>query len=97
MGAQRDNVNAKKRSGFVGDQAIESDEEDMLGFGGVRKKKGGNDDDDDEQDADGVVKALMDNAHMDEMALAKSSRNTCVSIFWLAYGTRRHLGNDSTT
>ena len=74
MGAQRDNVKAKKRSEFVEDQAVESDEEDMLGFGGVRKKKGGNDDDDDddEHDADGVVKALVDDAHMDEMALAKS-------------------------
>jgi mediator of replication checkpoint protein 1 len=75
MGAQRDTVNAKKkRSEFVEDQAVESDEEDMLGFGGVRKKKGGNDDDDDddEQDADGVVKALVDDADMDELALAKS-------------------------
>jgi len=78
VAAQRDNVKAKtktKRSEFVEDQAVEEDEEDMLGFGGVRKKKGGNDDDDDdddEHDADGVVKALVDDAHMDEMALAKS-------------------------
>jgi mediator of replication checkpoint protein 1 len=76
VAAQRDNVKAKKkRSEFVVDQAVESDEEDMLGFGGVRKKKGGNDDDDDdedEHDADGVVKALVDDGHMDEMALAKS-------------------------
>ena len=73
VAAQRDNAKAKKRSEFVEDQAVESDEEDMLGFGGVRKK-GGNDedDDDDEHDADGVVKALVDDAHMDEMALAKS-------------------------
>lgn len=74
--AQRDNVKAKKkRSEFVEDQAVEEDEEDLLGFGGVRKKKGGNDDDEDEDDeheADGVVKALVDDAHMDEMALAKS-------------------------
>ena len=76
VAAQRDNVKSKtKRSEFVEDQAVEEDEEDMLGFGGVRKKKGGNDDeddDDDEHDADGVVKALVDDAHMDEMALAKS-------------------------
>jgi hypothetical protein len=75
VAAQRDNVKAKKRSEFVEDQAVEEDEEDMLGFGGVRKKKGGNDDDedeDDEHDADGVVKALVDDAHMDEIALAKS-------------------------
>ena len=75
VAAQRDNVKAKKkRSEFVEDQAVESDEEDMLGFGGVRKKKGGNDEDedDDEHDADGVVKALVDDGHMDEMALAKS-------------------------
>jgi hypothetical protein len=74
--AQRDNVKAKKkRSEFVEDQAVEEDEEDMLGFGGVRRKKGSNEDDedeDDEHDADGVVKALVDDAHMDEMALAKS-------------------------
>lgn len=75
VAAQRENMKTKKkRSEFVEDQAVESDEEDLLGFGGVRKKKGGNDDDedDDEHDADGVVKALMDDAHMDEMALAKS-------------------------
>lgn len=73
VAAQRDNVKVK-RSEFVEDQAVEEDEEDMLGFGGVRKK-GGNDDEDDEDDehdADGVVKALVDDAHMDEMALAKS-------------------------
>ena len=76
VAAQRDKVKAKKKwSEFVEDQAAEEDEEDMLGFGGVHKKKGGNDDDedeDDEHDADGVVKALVDDAHMDEMALAKS-------------------------
>ena len=58
VAAQRDNVKAKmKRSEFVEDQAVEEDEEDMLGFGGVRKKKGSNDDDeeDDEHDAEGVV------------------------------------------
>ena len=74
--AQRDTVKAKKkRSEFVEDQAVESDEDDMLGFGGLRKKKGGNDGDeheDDEHDADGIVKALVDDAHMDETALAKS-------------------------
>ena len=72
--AQRDNGKAKiKRSEFVEDQAVESDEEDMLGFGGMRKK-GGNDDEeeDDEQDADGVVKALVNDAHMDDTELAKS-------------------------
>ena len=76
MGAavQRDNLTKKKRSEFVEDQAVESDEEDMLGFGGVRKKKGANDDDDeedDDHDADGVVKALVDDAHMDDAKLAK--------------------------
>jgi hypothetical protein len=75
VAAQRNNAKAKKkRSEYVEDQAVEEDEEDMLGFGGVRKK-GGNDDEDDEHDehdADGVVKALVDDAHMDEMALAKS-------------------------
>ena len=76
MTAQRDNEKAKKkRSEFVEDQAVESDEEDMLGFGGMRKKKGGNDDDeedDDEHDADGVIKALVDDAHMNDADLAKS-------------------------
>jgi len=76
VAAQRDNVKAKKKhSEFVEDQAVESDEEDMLGFGGMRKKKGGNDDeeeDDDEHDADGVVKALVDDAQMDDAKLAKT-------------------------
>jgi mediator of replication checkpoint protein 1 len=73
-GAQRDKAaNVKKRSEFVEDQAIESDEDDMLGFGGMRKKKGGDDDDDEDgHDPDGVVEALVDDAHMDESALAKS-------------------------
>ena len=76
VAAQRDNEKVKKKlSEFVEDQAVESDEDDMLGFGGVRKKKardGDDEDEDDEHDADGVVKALVDDAHMDEMALAKS-------------------------
>ncbi|KAH9007347.1 hypothetical protein EDB86DRAFT_3070076 [Lactarius hatsudake] len=64
---------AKKRSEFVEDQAVESDEDDMLGFGGVRKKNGGDEDDEgDEHDVDGVVKDLVDDAQMDESALAKS-------------------------
>ena len=70
--AQRDKENAKKRSEFVEDQAVESDEDDMLGFGGMRKKGGDDDEDeDDERDEEGVVKALVDDALMDEAALAK--------------------------
>lgn len=41
---------------------------------GVRKKKGANDDDDeedDDHDADGVVKALVDDANMDDAKLSK--------------------------
>lgn len=74
VAAQRDNEKVKKKlSEFVEDQAVESDEDDMLGFGGVRKKKGGDDEDEgDEDDADGVVKALVDDAHIDDTALAKS-------------------------
>ena len=71
--AQRDKAKVKKRSEFVEDQAVESDEDDMLGFGGKRKKGGEDDDDEeDERDTDGIVKALMDDAHMDEAALAKA-------------------------
>jgi mediator of replication checkpoint protein 1 len=71
--AQRDKIKAKKRSEFVEDQAVESDEDDMLGFGCLRKKKGGEDDEDeDEHDTDGVVEALVNDAHMDEAALAKT-------------------------
>ena len=71
--ARRDRAKAKKRSEFVEDQAVESDEDDMLGFGGMRKKKGGeNDEDEDEHDTDGIIKALMDDAHMDEAAFAKA-------------------------
>jgi mediator of replication checkpoint protein 1 len=75
---------AKKRSEFVEDQAVESDEDDMLGFGGVRKKNGDEDDEDDEHDADGVIKDLVDDAQMDESALAKSKvleKHLCVSPF----------------
>jgi len=43
--AQRDE--AKKRSEFVEDQAVESDKDDNLGFGGIRKRE-------DEHDTDGV-------------------------------------------
>ena len=71
--AQRDNLTKKKLSEFVEDQAVESDEEDMLGFGGLRKK-GANDDEeeeDDDHDAEGVVKALVDDAQMDDAKLAK--------------------------
>ncbi|KAH9059332.1 hypothetical protein EDB87DRAFT_1684730 [Lactarius vividus] len=64
---------AKKRSEFVEDQAVESDEDDMLGFGGVRKKNGDEEDEEgDEHDVDGVVKDLVDDAQMDESALAKA-------------------------
>jgi mediator of replication checkpoint protein 1 len=69
---QRDKAKAMKRSEFVEDQAVESDEDDMLGFGGIRKKGGEDEDDEDEHDTDGVIKALMDDAHMDEAALAKA-------------------------
>lgn len=70
----REEAKAKKRSEFVADQAVESDEDDMLGFGGVRKKNGDDEDEDedDEQDADGVIKDLVDDVQMDESALAKS-------------------------
>ncbi|KAH9024774.1 hypothetical protein EDB84DRAFT_1615168 [Lactarius hengduanensis] len=69
----REGEKAKKRSEFVEDQAVESDEDDMLGFGGVRKKNGGDEDEEgDEHDVDGVVKDLVDDAQMDESALAKS-------------------------
>ncbi|KAI9448540.1 hypothetical protein H4582DRAFT_2141813 [Lactarius indigo] len=47
---ESEKAKAKKRSEFVEDQAVESDEDDMLGFGGD----------------------LVDDAQMDESALAKS-------------------------
>jgi mediator of replication checkpoint protein 1 len=73
LGAQRDKVKAKtkKLSEFVEDQAVESDEDDMLGFGGVRKKSD-EDEEDAEDDTDGVVKNLVDDAQMDESAIAKA-------------------------
>ena len=74
---------AKKRSEFVEDQAVESDEDDMLGFGGVRKKNGDEEEDEnDEHDAEGVLKDLVDDAQMDESAIAKSKvleKHLCVS------------------
>lgn len=69
--AQRDKAKEKKRSEFVEDQAVESDEDDMLGFGGMRKKVG-EDDEEDDHDTDGVVEALVDDAHMDAAALAEA-------------------------
>jgi mediator of replication checkpoint protein 1 len=73
---------AKKRSEFVEDQAVESDEDDMLGFGGLRKKNGDDEDDEgDEHDVDGIIKDLVDDAQMDESALAKSKvleKHLCV-------------------
>jgi mediator of replication checkpoint protein 1 len=83
LAVHRDNEKAKaqKRSEFVEDQAVESDEDDMLGFGGVRKKNGNEEDEDDEHDADGVIKDLVDDAQMDESALAKSKvleKHLCV-------------------
>jgi len=69
--AHRDKAKEKKRSEFVADQAVESDEDDMLGFGGMRKKKVGEDDEEeDDHDTDGVVEALVDDGHMDAGALA---------------------------
>ena len=90
MGAQSavhresERAKAKKRSDFVADQAVESDEDDMLGFGGVRKRSGDDDDEeDDERDAE-VIKDLVDDAQMDESALAKSKvleKHLCVPPF----------------
>lgn len=71
--AQGNKAKEKKRSEFVEDQAVESDEDDMLGFGGMRKKKIGEDDEEeDDHDTDGVVEALVDDAHMDAAALAEA-------------------------
>lgn len=71
--APRDKAKGKKRSEFVEDQAAESDEDDLLGFGGMRKKKVGEDDEEeDDHDTDGVVEALVNDAHMDAGALAEA-------------------------
>ena len=92
---------AKKRSEFVEDQAVESDEDDMLGFGGVRKKNGDEDDEDDEHDADGVIKDLVDDAQMDEAALAKSKvleKHLCVRSLLCVVSSPRmcHAENNRT-
>lgn len=92
---------AKKRSEFVEDQAVESDEDDMLGFGGVRKKNGDEDDEDDEHDADGVIKDLVDDAQMDEAALAKSKvleKHLCVPSLLCVVNSPRmcHAENNRT-
>ncbi|KAI0069203.1 hypothetical protein BV25DRAFT_115477 [Artomyces pyxidatus] len=71
-GAQRAEKAKKRqlgRSEFVEAEAEESDEDDMLGFGGVRKK--GADDDDDEDGDDKEVEGLMDDAEMSEDAIAR--------------------------
>ena len=43
---------AKKWSEFVEDQVVESDEDDMLGFGGICKEE---EEEEDEHNTDGVV------------------------------------------
>ena len=48
MAVQCDKTKEKKRSEFVEDQAVESDEDDMLGFGGMHKKKVGKDDEEED-------------------------------------------------
>ncbi len=55
--AQRDKTKEKKRSEFVEDQAVESDEDDMLGFGGMRKKKVG-EDDEEEDDHESTIRMV---------------------------------------
>ena len=83
---ESERAKTKKRSEFVEDQAVESDEDDMLGFGGVRKRNGDEEDDeDDERDAE-IVKDLVDDAQMDDSALAKSKvleKHLCVLLLSL--------------
>ncbi|KAI0260518.1 hypothetical protein BC834DRAFT_973382 [Gloeopeniophorella convolvens] len=80
LGARREQDGARaagkrRAAAFVEDQAAESDEEDMLGFG-ARRRPGAQDDDEEddaaEEDADGVVAELVDDAQMDEAALARA-------------------------
>lgn len=52
-----------KNSEFVAAEAEESDEDEMLGFGAVKKDDEGEDDDDDDQDK--VLEGLVDDAAMD--------------------------------
>lgn len=70
--AQQDRKRVKKQSECVGDQAVELDKDDMLGFGGIHKKGGKDDGNEDGHDTDGVVGALVDDGHMDEAALTKA-------------------------
>jgi hypothetical protein len=74
-GAHRDKAKGKKRSDLVEDQAVESDQDDMPGFGGMRKEEIGEDnekEDDHDDHTYGVVGALVDDAHMDAAALARA-------------------------
>ncbi|THH18016.1 hypothetical protein EW146_g2906, partial [Bondarzewia mesenterica] len=60
------------RSEFVEAEAVESDEDDTLGFGGVMKKKGDDDEEGENDEQDKVLEGLMDDTTMTENALAKN-------------------------
>ena len=60
------------RSEFIEGEAVESDEEDTLGFGGARRKPGADDEgEEDEEERDKLVEALMDDTAMSEDALKR--------------------------
>ena len=60
------------RSEFIEGEAVESDEEDTLGFGGARRKPGADDEEEeDEEERNKLVEALMDDTTMSEDALKR--------------------------
>ncbi|KAI0312474.1 MRC1-like domain-containing protein [Amylostereum chailletii] len=72
-GARRTEKQAKKkleRSEFIEGEAVESDEDDMFGFGDRRARKGGEEEEDDD-DGDKVVENLVDDADMSEDVIGR--------------------------
>ena len=68
--AQKENNKRKRleKSEFVEGEAVESDDDEMFGFGPLQKK---DDEESDDEDADAVVENLVDDAHLDADTLAE--------------------------
>lgn len=70
-GAEKQKARENKKlekSEFVEGEAVESDEDEMFGFGPVTK---GNDDESDEEDPNAVVEGLVDDTHLTAEQLAE--------------------------
>jgi mediator of replication checkpoint protein 1 len=58
-----------EKSEFVETEAQESDDDEMLGFGGYRKQTA--EEEEEGEDLDKALEGLVDDAHMDEQTLGQ--------------------------